>query len=162
MAEKIMIIEKIEDIYEDKGNVPNLVIGKQVFDATGDSVKVKSQRGRLEKRWDELQVGRAYSFTMGEFKGYPFVQDFKSVESQFVEQAQKQVEDKSIGERRRSMALSYSKDVAVAKIGAGKATSVNEIITVATMFESYMENGATVEKKKGETVKEDSPEEYPG
>ena len=52
--------------------------GYQCFDGTGQSVKVKKgQGGQLQARWGELQVGRAYSFTMGEYNGKPFVKDFE-------------------------------------------------------------------------------------
>lgn len=106
--EKILIISKIEDIIDKGGELA----GKQVFDSTGQSLKVRGgQGGGLRGRWGELQVGKAYGFTMGEFKGFPFVQDFKSVENEFVKQAQKQVEDKTTSSRDRSMALSYSKDL---------------------------------------------------
>ena len=89
MSEKILIIDRIEDILKD-----GEVAGKECFDKTGQSVKVKKGKGGgLEGRWDELLIGRAYSFTMGEFKGYPFVENFKSIESQFVQQAQERVED---------------------------------------------------------------------
>ena len=54
--------------------------GYQCFDGTGQSVKVKKgQGGRLQAKWQELQVGRAYSFTMGEYNGKPFVEDFESM-----------------------------------------------------------------------------------
>jgi len=142
--EKILILDRIEDIV-DKGNV----IGKHLFDSAGNDVKIKKgQGGRLEAKWGELQIGRAYSFTMGDYKGFPYVEDFKSVKNKFVEQAQKQVTDNSIAERRRGFALSYAKDIAVAKIRVGKETSATEVITIATLFESYLENGAIVTKKK--------------
>ena len=49
----------------------------------------------------------------------------------------------------RQSALKASTEIAVAKIAVGKATSLNEILTVAVMFESYLESGAIV--KKGES-----------
>ena len=48
----------------------------------------------------------------------------------------------------RQTSLKASAEIAVAKIRAGKETSLNEILSVAVAFESYLENGATVEKKK--------------
>ena len=50
-------------------------------------------------------------------------------------------------ERRRSMALSYSKDWCIAKVQAGVEIKTEQILTVAVIFESYIENGV-VEKKR--------------
>ncbi len=49
----------------------------------------------------------------------------------------------------RQTALKASTEIAVAKITtSSKETSLHEILAVAIAFESYLENGATVEKKK--------------
>lgn len=130
--EKILIVDHIEDILKDGEKV-----GIECFDKTGDSVKVKvGKGGSLKKKWDELVVSKAYSFEMGEFKGYPFVADFKSVESKFVEQAQKQVETKTLDTRDKSMAISYSKDL----VCAGKV-DITELITQAKEIYEYITGG---------------------
>ena len=48
----------------------------------------------------------------------------------------------------RSFALAYAKDLAIAKMQAGIELKSIDIITVATIFESYLLNGATVTKTK--------------
>lgn len=76
-------IQRIEDIHDKDGKI----VGKQCFDADGNSVKVKGgKRGKkLWERWDELRVGLAYLFEMGKFtppgktEALPFVKDFKAV-----------------------------------------------------------------------------------
>lgn len=85
MVEKILVIDKINDIYGKDGEE---LTGKECFNKNGESVKVKSPKGtNLRERWDELQVGRAYSFDMGEYKGFPYVQGFKAVSDKLAEQA---------------------------------------------------------------------------
>ena len=83
--DKILILSRIEDIYNEKDQLS----GKHCFDSTGYSVKVKGgDKGKkLWERFDELQIGRAYSFEMGEFgsQKLPYVKDFKSVEKQLAE-----------------------------------------------------------------------------
>lgn len=87
-SKKIMVLTEIEDIIEN-----GEVIGKLVTDGAGNQVKVKVGRGgHLKNKWDELLIGRAYSFTMGEFKGFPFVEDFSEVKDIMVKEAQRQVE----------------------------------------------------------------------
>ena len=51
--------------------------------------------------------------------------------------------------KNRSFALSYAKDIGVAKVRAGKSTSAFEIIETAVLFESYLDNGAEVTPLKG-------------
>jgi len=77
------IVTQIDEIHDKVGNL----VGYQCFDGTGQSVKVKKgQGGHLEKKWGELQVGRAYSFAMGAYTppgknpSYPYVIDFTSME----------------------------------------------------------------------------------
>ena len=81
MGERIFVIDRIQDVTYD-----GRVTGKECFDSTGQSVKVKSgQKDVLKNRWGELQVGRAYSFTMGIFNNFPFVQNFKLHEGEVPE-----------------------------------------------------------------------------
>ena len=74
---KYMVVDLIQDLHDDKGNV----IGVEVTDKAGNKLKVKKgQGGRLADRWGELVTGTAYEFEMGEFKGYPFVENFHKVD----------------------------------------------------------------------------------
>jgi len=75
VSEFVGIIETIEDDdYQGKAF-------KKVTLGDGYVLKVKYGReGYLKDKWGELQVGRAYSWTMGEYKGKPFVEDFKQVD----------------------------------------------------------------------------------
>ena len=62
------------------------LVGYQCFDGTGQSVKVKKgQGGKLKDKWPELQVGTAYTFTMGEYNGKPYVKDFESMSEAMAE-----------------------------------------------------------------------------
>jgi len=88
---KILVIDSIEDILDDGGELA----GKLVTDKGGNQVKVKKgQGGKLADRWDELLIGRAYSFTMGLYKDkYPYVQDFTEIKDIFKIEAAKAVAD---------------------------------------------------------------------
>ena len=92
MEDKVFIIERIEDITKD-----GQAVGKLVIDASGDAVKVKNPRGsNLKERWGELQVGRAYSFTMGVYTpqggtdSFPFVKNFVAVEKELAPKIEEQ------------------------------------------------------------------------
>ena len=89
---KILVIDSIEDILDDGGELA----GKLVTDKGGNQVKVKKgQGGKLADRWDELLIGRAYSFTMGLYKDkYPYVQDFTEIKDIFKIEAAKAAIDK--------------------------------------------------------------------
>lgn len=52
--------------------------------------------------------------------------------------------------KNRSFALSYAKDIACAKIRAGKQTSAYDVLDVAVLFEAYLDSGAVVKKKSEE------------
>ena len=118
MADKFMTVNRKEDIRDDSGEV----VGVQVWGANGNTLKIKKgQGGRLKDRWPELEVGKAYSFEMGEYKGYPYVQDFKVVADELAQKALEKVEASQANTRDRSFALAYAKDLAVAdqiKVGA--------------------------------------------
>jgi len=88
---KILVIDSVEDILDDSGEL----VGKLVTDKAGNQVKVKKgQGGKLANRWNELLIGRAYSFTMGLFKGkYPYVEDFAEIKDVFKIEAAKAVAD---------------------------------------------------------------------
>lgn len=122
MEDKILIIGYIEDITKD-----GEVVGKKVSDSTGDSLNVKGGgKGMpLKARWDELQIGRAYSFTMGEYKppdkpgeSYPYVKDFKSVKDPLVIEAQKKVETKTTDSLNKRSALTHATEYLVGMVQA--------------------------------------------
>ena len=143
-----MIIDSIEDIVEE-----GEVVGKLCTDKAGSKIKVKVGRGgHLKNKWDSLFIGRAYSFKMGEFKGYPFTEDFEEVKDAFVKEAQKQVEDKAVNTRDRSMSASYSKDLVV----AGKI-NLGQMFEWADKFCQYINGGQIDEIKKDIPSKETAP-----
>lgn len=74
MADIVGIIASIEnDSYDGKDF-------KKVKLKDGQVLKVKHGReGYLKAKWGQLQVDRAFSFTMGEFQNKPFVSDFTAV-----------------------------------------------------------------------------------
>jgi len=133
MKNKIMVLDKIEDLLDNDGEL----IGKLVFDKAGNQLKVKKgQGGKLADRWDELEVGKGYTFKMGEFKGYPFVKDFELVENVFALKAQEEVEDKQISTKNKSVCLSYAKD-----IGIAREWSVITILETADIFYAWLQTG---------------------
>lgn len=84
MEDKIFIIGRVEDIVDN-----GIVVGKHCFGGDAEDVKVKNPRDSgLKERWGELQVGRAVSFTMGEYMNRPYVKDFKLVEKALAEKAE--------------------------------------------------------------------------
>jgi len=48
--------------------------------------------------------------------------------------------------KNRSYALAYAKDIAVAKIMMGGSSTPAEIITIARLFESYLDNSAVIKE----------------
>ena len=89
MTEKIGIIDIIEDdSYQGKDF-------KKVVLKGGEILKVKYGReGFLKAKWGELQVGRAYSWTMGDYQGHPFVQDFTAVSNELAPPTEPQVSER--------------------------------------------------------------------
>ena len=69
---------------------------------------------------------------------------------QTLKEAKEMTRPKSDG-KNRSFALSYAKDWCIAQVNGGKDLKVMDVITVAVAFESYLDNGATVTAKKGDT-----------
>ena len=82
MPEKIGVIDFVEDDdYQGKAF-------KKVTLKGGEVLKVKYGReGYLKDKWGELQVGRAYTWTMGDYQGKPFVQDFTAVSEELAKKA---------------------------------------------------------------------------
>lgn len=147
MDNKILVIDRIEDIHDDEGELA----GKQVFDKAGNSVKVKKgQGGKLKDRWGQLEVGRTYSFTMGLFQDkYPYVQDFTLVKDAFVIEAAKKVGDQQDKSKNRSVCLSYAKDLAVAD-----KIPVDKILSHAEDFVQWVEgNTKPIIKTAGDVIK---------
>lgn len=116
---------------------------KKVTLGTGEVFNVKyGQGGALKAKWPILQVGVAIKFTMGVYNGKPFVQDIATVEGELLPPAQKttvpEEPPKWAGisadeERRRSVSISYAKDLAChGKIG------IDEMKRFANEFLKYM------------------------
>jgi len=139
-VEKFMVIDRVENyIYGDK------VVGRTIYDKGGNKQNIKKgQGGALEKRWDELDAGagKAIKLEMSEYQGHPFVANFEWVESKFVEQAQRQVEDKSLDTKNRSVCLSYAKDLVI----AGKV-NLGQIFEWSDKLHNYILGGEDVSNK---------------
>ncbi len=109
MADKIIVIEKVEDDnYQGKGF-------KKVTDKAGETWKIKSGReDSLKNKWHLLVPGKAIKLTMGEYQGHPFVQNFEVVEDLFVEQAATKVQEQQKTDtdntKAQTMFASYVKD----------------------------------------------------
>ena len=121
----IGVITTVEDDSYDGKDFKRVTLG------TGEELKVKYGReGKLKAKWGLLQIGKAVTFTMTDFTKpdgakIPFVSDIATVEGELPEAV-----DPPKGEtpdqykpalsqdetRIRSMALSYAKDLAVAKL----------------------------------------------
>ncbi len=50
--------------------------------------------------------------------------------------------------KNRSFALSYAKDWCIAKLQSGETIKTLDVLVVAKLFESYLDTGIVVEKKK--------------
>jgi len=139
-----MVLERIEELWE--GGVE---IGRQVFDKDGNSLKVKvGKGGHLREKWDELQPGKAYKFAMGEFKGYPYVEDFELVKDVFVAEAAKKLDTQQGDAKNHAFALSYAKDIAVAQISKGETVNLGKLIIVAEVMFQYLEGNLTPDVEK--------------
>lgn len=89
MADKYLTVDRVEELEKD-----GEIIGREVFNSGGNSVKVKMGKGgSLKKKWELLDcgIGKAFKFQMGEFKGYPFVEDFEEVKDAFERKAAERV-----------------------------------------------------------------------
>ena len=164
----VVIIDRVEDDdYQGKAF-------KKVTDKTGKTFNVKYGReGKLKAKWDLLIPGTAIKITWGTYNNVPFVQDFEVVaaagavaklepgkpepvplaegEEELSNEMTKgdwaekeRIKRQSI---QRQTAIKASTELAIAKVRAGKETSLNEILAVAITFESYLESGANIEKK---------------
>ena len=117
--EKNLVIDRIENILDEEGNI----IGKAVFDKDNNSVKVKGgPGGHLKEKWEQLDVGKCYKFTMGMFTpagkttAYPFVRDFELVKDIFIKQAIEKVSDKRSDSIEQQAALKSAVELLVAKV----------------------------------------------
>jgi hypothetical protein len=106
----------------------------------------------FEDRFEELENSAGLTYKLIKEKKGQFwnVIDIIPVKEELLKQATKQAQDESIIEKRRSMALSYAKDIAVAKMQAGAEMTTFKVLTVAKVFESYIESGVITEKKTEE------------
>lgn len=123
MAQKIVVIEKVDILTKDGEE-----LGRQVFGKDGSSIKIKRGQGSClgKENWEQLDggVGRAIACEMGEFKGYPFVKDFKFVAEGVRQEVAQEMQDKAGEARQRSINLSYA--VELAKAGAIKVCEIDE------------------------------------
>jgi len=80
MADIIGVITKVEDDSYQGKDFKKVTLG----DGSVHNIKY-GREGFLKAKWGELQVGRAYSFIMGDYQGHPFVKDFVAVEGELPE-----------------------------------------------------------------------------
>lgn len=67
----------------------------RVIDKGGGSWKVKEgKNGALKEKWGLLKSGVAIQLTIGEFKGYPYVEDFNTCINQLEAKAAKDLQEK--------------------------------------------------------------------
>jgi len=164
MAEnKILVIDSVEDILDDSGEL----VGKLVTDKAGNQVKVKKgQGGKLANRWNELLIGRAYSFTMGLFKGkYPYVEDFAEIKDVFKIEAAKAVADNQADMRliqqreqnssiQAQTALNRAVDLAIAQLaneGPPDIVDIDWIKDVAKEFYQFLQSLTEISERGGIT-----------
>lgn len=158
---KYMVIDKVEELLDDAQKV----IGRLVTDKAGEELKVKKgQGGKLADRWEELDngIGKAFEFTMGMFKGYPFVSEFKEVKEIFKQQAIAKVGDTQGDSKLRAFALSYAKDIHVAALTSGRveASESKDLLTLADKFLWWLQ-GKEVQSETKTSTKTQSNEETP-
>lgn len=150
MAEKLIVIDKVEELHDNDGNV----VGRTVYDKKGDTIKVKSPRGtNLKERWSELDegIGLAFRFTMADYKTpqgkvFPYVSNFEKVAGVFEQEAAQKVAEQMSDGKNRSYALSYSKDWCIACKQAGDDVKTTHILSIAAIFEVYLDKGITKEE----------------
>ena len=103
-----------------------------------------------EGLWNTLQVGAAVQLTLEKNqKGYWNVTDATSVAKELAEKQQgaQQVEPQAFL-KNRAFALSYAKDIACAKIQAGKEATLKDLLNMANSFDLYLEKGLTEDALK--------------
>ena len=140
--EKILVLEKVENILDGSNNV----VGRLATHKGGEQLKVKKgQGGKLQEKWTLLNnsVGKAINYTMGKYQGYDFVQDFVVVEDKFVEAAARKVGENSENEKARAVSLSYATNLAC----ADKITP-DKILSYAEVFSRYMVGNITVKDEE--------------
>ncbi len=149
----IAIIDKVEDdSYNGKDH-------KKVTDKSGRVFNVKYGReGKLKAKWDLLVPGKSIELTWGSYQDKPFVEDFKVVEGvEGVAKLTPQLDKEPLptpppDPTRKSIERQKSLDVAERwcsmKAQNGIEMKVFDVLVVAKMFESYLENGVVVEKEK--------------
>jgi len=160
MADKFMTIGEMEDIRNDSGEV----VGVQVWSPTGESLKIKKgQGGKLKARWGELEIGKAYSFEMGEYKGYPFVQDFRAVAGELAKKALEKVEAKQVDTTRGSI----ERQVALKEVGKLVVADKIPVEMIPKYFYQFAHlladeklGGVTPEVQKAPEATEEEPIKY--
>ncbi len=141
-------------------------------DGTGKEVS-KNVSEKFRGKWGLLVDGATLEFKMVESKdnkwqitdilpvGDQLPAPVKTPQTPLPKETQAQINEdvplppshKSDG-KNRSFALAYAKDWCIAQVQGGKDLKVMDVITVATVFESYLENGAQVTKAKKPEPKE--------
>jgi len=128
----IIVIESVEEASQD---------GKEyrlVTDRAGNEYKFKSGRGgSLESKWPILEsnVGKAIKLKVEEFKGYPFIADFKVVADEFIAQATAKVQGQAKEERIESIEAQVAFKGMVELLLADKLDKVQADATIGWAME---------------------------
>ena len=161
----IAIIDRVEDDgYQGKAF-------KKVTDKSGRIFNIKYGRGgALKEKWPLLVVGKSIELTWGSYNDIPFVQDFKVVDGgeevaklppqpsskvlpdheKVIEEAKKSVSfDPTRKSIERQTSLNRAVEWCIAKLQGGEDVQTVHIISIATIFESYLEDG-NVKKESNE------------
>jgi hypothetical protein len=154
------IANEIHDI-EENGEV----VGKEITDGH-HTVKVKKGKGgSLIKRWGELQEGLAYKFTMGEFKGWPFVENFEAIKDTFKRDALEEIAKQQPPPQKKSNRDEDRTDIrtAMMQIGdlweADKFTAKDPEVTNLRMWLEHTSNILNWCAEEPKTAKEAQPQQ---
>ena len=149
----IIVIESVEEASQD---------GKEyrlVTDRAGNEYKFKSGRGgSLESKWPILEsnVGKAIKLKVEEFKGYPFIADFKVVADEFIAQATAKVQGQAKEERIESIEAQVAFKGMVELLLADKLDKVQADATIGWAMERISLPSVIIDKieeAKGEVKK---------
>jgi len=117
----------------------------EVIDEAGSTHKISPKREQL---FPLFEPGKAVALKYASYKNREYVADAEQVEGVFKQEAAKKVQEKMGDNKNRAFALSYAKDWCIAKAQLGKELTYADVVMVATVFEAYLNTGATVTKKE--------------
>jgi len=155
----IITITKVEQAFASNGaeyqRVTGISEGKEV---------TKSVFDKLKDKWSLLKENSTLDFKMVKKGQFWNVEDINPIElpkpqpsDKILPEHQKVIEQAKAEARfdptrksiERQTSLKCATDITVAQIQAGKEMKVGQILTIAGLFESYLENGIIVKNKEG-------------